>query len=731
MKKKYAYISIFVLVSICNRLLAQEKIELNLENIWSKGAFNSKLDLGIRPLNNPSFYSKLKHTESGDYLISYSWNSGKEVDTILNSTKLNVTSGNLKIEDYEFSDDEKYILLTTDREFIYRHSFVASYYIYDVQQKKLEALSNERKQLNPCFSPNNLNMAYVSDRNIYIYNLENKSTVQITNDGKENQIINGSVDWVYEEEFSMHNGLFWNSNGTALAFYKFNETEVPEFEFSNFNAELYGGSTKYKYPKAGEKNSLVEIFVYQLNNKKIERINSQINSDTYYPRVKWTNDPTKITFIQLNRRQNHLQLFLSDISKKETKLLIEEKNETYIDVNEAPYFLEKNNQFLWLSEKNGYQHIYLFDLLGKEISQITSGEFEVIDIKKIDENKSTIYYLANDGNVMQKNIFSISFDGKNKKKYNLVDGYNDIILNDDNSIGLVTSSNSNMPAVQYFLDIKKIQKLRDLNENKTLLNTLNQLNLSPKEFIKIKTENNVELNAFIIKPHNFNPAKKYPLIIHIYGGPGSNTVIDRWGGNDFMWQQLMASKGYVIASIDNRGTMFRGKKFKDLTYKNLGNLERIDQANSAKFLGRLPYVDSTRIGIQGWSFGGYLSSLCITKNPETFKAAVAVAPVTNWKFYDNIYTERFLQTPQENPKGYEDNSPINFADKLTGNYFLIHGMADDNVHFQNAVEMIRALQKSRKKFDLMIYPDKNHGITGGNTRFDVYERITNWWDKNL
>ena len=729
MKKKYA--SIFIFLLLINNLFAQEKIELNLENIWSKGTFNSKLDFGIRPLKNPNLFCKLKHNENGDFLISYFWNSGQEFDTIINSAKLNSINENIKIVDYVFSDDEKYILLTTEREFIYRHSFIANYFIYNIQSKNLEPLSLDRKQMNPCFAPNNKNIAYVNDRNIYIYNLDNKSSIQITNDGKTNEIINGTVDWVYEEEFSMNNGLFWNSAGTALAYYKFNETEVPEFEFGNFNSQLYPGSTKYKYPKAGEKNSLVEIFVYQLSSKKAERINSLINSDTYYPRVKWTNDPNKITFIQLNRRQNHLQLFVTDILEKKTKLLLEEKNETYININESPYFLKKDEQFLWLSEKSGYQHVYLYNLKGQVISQITSGNFEIMEMKKIDERKSTLYYLANEGNVLQKNIHSISFDGRVKKKYNITDGYGDIILNEDNSIGLITLSNANTPAIQYFLDMKTGIKLRDLNDNKALLNKLTQLNISKKEFIKIRTENEIELNAFLIKPHNFNPAKKYPLIIHIYGGPGSNTVLDKWGGSDFMWQQLMASKGYVVASIDNRGTLFRGKQFKDLTYKNLGNLERIDQTNAAKQLGRLSFVDSTRIGIQGWSFGGYLSTLCITKNPETFKAAVAVAPVTNWKFYDNIYTERFLQTPQENLKGYEENSPINFADKLVGNYLLIHGTADDNVHFQNTIEMVRALQNAKKNFDLMIYPDKNHGITGGTTRWDVYNRITNWWDKNL
>lgn len=731
MKNKYAYILIFVLVSIYSTLFAQEKIELNLENIWSKGTFNSKLDLGIRPLKDPNLYCKLIHSKDADFLISYFWNTGKESDTIINTTKLSSVNGNLKIEDYVFSDDEKYILITTESDYIYRHSFVANYFIYSIKSKILQPLSLERKQMNPCFAPNSKSIAYVSNRNIYIYSLEDKSTTQITGDGKENEIINGSVDWVYEEEFSMNNGLFWNSSGTALAYYKFNETDVPEYEFTDYNSLLYPGSTKYKYPKAGEKNSLVEIFVYQLSSKKTDRINSIVNSDTYYPRVKWTNNPNKITFVQLNRRQNHLQLFGYDIEKNESKLILEEKNDTYIDINESPYFLEKNNQFLWLSEKNGYQHIYLYDLMGKEISQITSGDFEIIDIKKIDEKKSTIYYLANEGNVLQKNIHSISFDGKLKRKYNLTDGYSDIILNEDNTIGLITCSNANTPAIQYFLELKTAKKLRTLNDNNLLISKLKQLNLSIKEFIKIKTENNIDLNAFIIKPHNFNPNKKYPLIVHIYGGPGSNTVLDRWGGNDFMWQQLMASKGYVVASVDNRGTLFRGKKFKDLTYKNLGNLERIDQTNAAKILGRLSYVDSTRIGIQGWSFGGYLSTLCITKNPETFKAAVAVAPVTNWKFYDNIYTERFLQTPQENLVGYEENSPINFADKLVGNYFLIHGTADDNVHFQNTIEMVRALQIAKKDFDLMIYPDKNHGISGGATRWDVYNRITDWWDKNL
>lgn len=709
----------------CKFIFAQAK--LTLENIWLKPKYNSKMEFNMVPMKNPELYSKQEDSDTVQCIVSCEFKNGQNKDTLFNNQKVLFKGKAISFTGYSLSDDESKILLTTNLKSVYRHSFQADYFIYDRNSKRLIPLDEQRKQMYADFSPDGNYIAYVSNRNLYVFDILGEKTIQVTNDGEDRKIINGAVDWVYEEEFSMNKGFFWNNNGSKIVYYRFNESNVPEFGFDEFNSQLYPQNYKYKYPKAGEPNSLVEVFCFDIASQLKTKIKSTTSENHYTPRIGWTKNNSKGYYFSMNRLQNDFRFYLFDAEKGDTTLLFSEKNETYIDVDFNPNFTMDGEGFFFLSERSGFNHIYFFDYKTQKSNAITTGNFEVFQIKSIDEKLRQIIYLSNEGNELQKHIYSISFDGKKKIKLNNMDGYCDVMLNSNNSLGVFTCSNANTPLLQEIREINKNISLRILHDNKALKDSLNAIGLAKKEFVKFKISENEYLNGFILKPIDFNPEKKYPVIVHIYGGPGSNTVLDRWGGNDFMWQQFMVKNGFIIVSADNRGTLFRGKKFKDTTYKQLGKLECEDQLAVAKFLRSQTYVDTALIGIQGWSFGGYLSSLCLAKGNGIYTSAIAVAPVTNWKYYDNIYTERFLQTPQLNEKGYEENSPINFVKNIKGKYFLIHGTADDNVHFQNTVEMVRALQKAAIPFDLMIYPDKNHGISGGNTRYDVYKRISQWW----
>ena len=616
--------------------------------------------------------------------------------------------------------------------------------MWNRKTKSLKALSDNGKQMYATFSPKGNAIAFVRENNLFIKNIMDEKEQQITTDGKFNEIINGAVDWVYEEEFGMDNGFEWNEDGSKIAYYKFDESQVKQFEMTMFENDLYPHPYKYKYPKAGEDNSVVNVIVYDVNTKKQIKVDIGENKDQYIPRINWTHSANQLSVQRLNRLQNKLELMLVDATDGKSKTILTEECTTYIDVNDDIHFLQNNKEFLWTSERDGFKHLYLIDLNGKVVKQLTKGNFEMMSLKGVNENTGKVYYLSNENSTIRKDLFEVRLSGENKNQLNANNSYKkgttvtdltlytyvDASFSKNYKYFILNKSGSLSPMVQevYAAD-KKL--LRVINDNKSLIEKLSTYNLQPKNFNIFKSSTQEELNAYIIKPSNFDATKKYPVIIYVYGGSGRNTVVDEWGGRDFMWQNMMAQKGYIVVSFDGHGTELRGRDFRNSIYKQMGKLETADAIAVAKQIGRLPYVDSTRIGVQGWSFGGYLSSLCITKGADVFKAAVAIAPVTNWRYYDNIYTERFLQKPQDNPKGYDDNSPINFASLLKGKYLLIHGTADDNVHFQNSVEMIRALQKANKQFEFMLYPDKAHSINGGNARFNLYEKVTDFWLKNL
>jgi len=725
---KIYLLSVFSLLLV-NSLSAQKK-DITLDDIWKTGTFHSNSVYGLVSMNDGIHYSTLKN----DTVFRFSYEKVTEPDVIISKNQLLVNCKAINIDSYQFSADENKMLIASGTEHIYRHSTRENYYVFDRKTKVLTPVTTGEKQMYARFSPDGKEVGFVRANNIFIKDLASGKETQVTTDGKQNNIINGATDWVHEEEFAFSIAYFWSPDSKKIAYYKFDESKVKEFSFNEFNHQLYPTEYKFKYPKAGEDNSIVTIHVYDLAATSDKLMDIGKETDQYIPRVKWTMDANTLSLVRMNRHQNKLDLLFANVSSGETKIIYSETSDTYIDIHEGEgdyvYFTNDNKNFIIMNEKDGFNHLYLYDMNGKLINQITKGNWDIAKFKGVDEKTKTVFYTASETTATEKDIYSVQLDGSAKKKVSTEKGTND----PDFSVGMKfyinTFSSANTPDLIAIYNAQGKQ-IRVLENNEALTKNMQDFNLSKKELFMFKTTEGIELNAWMIKPPNFDAAKKYPVFLVFYGGPGFNMVNNSFDGRDYFWHQMLAQKGYIIMCVDNRGTMYRGVTFKKCTYKQLGKLEVEDQIETAKYLGSLPYVDKTRIGTFGWSFGGYLSSLCITKGADYFKTAIAVAPVTNWRYYDNIYTERFMSLPQENASGYDDNSPINYVNKLKGKYLLIHGSADDNVHFQNTMEMISALVNANKQFDLFIYPDKNHSISGGNTRLHLYTKMTDFVLNNL
>jgi len=676
---------------------------------------------------------------------------------------------------YEISSDEKFMVVQYEMQQVYRHSFTAKCYVVDLQNHKITYIPERMRY--PTLSPDNKRIAYVKNNNVFIYDLSAAKETQITSDGEENKIINGAVDWVYEEEFTMDNGMRWSPSGGFLAFYHFDESKVKEFSMDMFNSKsLYPSQTQWKYPKAGEDNAKVDVHIYSLNDQqtRIAKTNSQ--KDQYLPRIQWTQTDAFLSIQRLNRWQNHWELLFCDPMNGNCELILEEVDSAYVDITDNLTFIPKTSQFIYSSEKSGFNHLYLHDYseciekgnvspncaaTQRYSKAITTGNFDVIRfLGYVDANKCVIYS-SSEQSMIEDHVYSAGLNGKGKKRltepgfnYNVTLGPNAIYYTESRS------NNSNLPIVEHRIKRMDGKWSKDVELNTAWSEKMKSMNLGQVKFDDYATDTSVSgywktefwhlaaqngwdaktaiaqytihqqlLNkqiTYTIYPPKFDATKKYPVLMFVYGGPGSNQVRNQFGSRNFFYHQYLASQGYLISVVDNRGTGRKGAIFKKSTYLELGLLESTDHAYAAKQMSTLPYVDASRIGIWGWSFGGYMSSSAITKHSDVFKAAVAVAPVTHWKFYDNIYTERYLRRPIDNPLGYENNSPLNFTDGIKGNYLLVHGTGDDNVHWQNSAEMINAMIKSGAKYDSEVYPNRNHGIGDRAASFHLYRRMTNF-----
>jgi dipeptidyl-peptidase-4 len=726
------FTSLFLSLSLISSAQETEiNYELNNELIWSDYEFSANYLSGFRSTKDGEHYTaseKNKTTNTVD-IIMYPFKDRKDNRTVLIPAKSLVYKGQyLYAQEYSFNQDETKALIATNINSIYRRSYTATYFIYDINNGTIAPLSDKhRNQRLAEFSPDGTKVAFVSENNIYIKDLIKNKVTTVTTDGATNKIINGATDWVYEEEFAITKGFYWSKNGTKLAYYKFDETDVKEFTMKYYG-NLYPTLYNFKYPKAGEDNSKLSLHIYELKKKKSTEV--KLKDVEYIPRLKWTNDDNQLIALTLNRHQNNLKYNLIQYIKKNkvsTSIVYEEKDEAYVEIDDNLIFLNDGNSFIRTSEKNGFNHIFKIGMDGSS-TQITRGEWDVISFKGIDEQQR-IYYTSVEEGAIYKSVYRIDLDGTNKTKLSNQKGENDPDFSAGMKYFVNTYTNASTPPQITLCDQNGVI-LELLEDNSELIRILSNYKLSKKEFFKIKGATD-SLNAWMIKPPNFDPNKKYPVYYNVYGGPGSNMVEDNWGGSNYMYHQLLAKKGYIVFCVDPRGTMYQGAKFKKSTYLNLGKLETEDMIATSIELSKLKYVDKDRIGIMGWSYGGYMSSLCITKGASYFKMGIAVAPVTNWRYYDNIYTERFMRTPKENKDGYDDNSPINHVSKMKGKYLLIHGSGDDNVHVQNTMEMVSEMVRKNKQFDLFIYPNKNHGIYGGNTRLHLFNKMLNYTLENL
>lgn len=715
--------TLFVLIILSTNIFAQK--EITLEDIWKKPTFRSNFVSGFNGLNDGETFCRLDYDVAGHFKLNrYSYKTGDSIGAILIWNQLVTPSGDLfGFEDYAFSSDETKLLISYETESIYRHSSKAHYYIFNLMTREVTPITEKgQKVMYATLSPDGKNVAYVFENNMFVKEISTGVVTQITTDGLKNSIINGGVDWVYEEEFSMSVGFEWSPDSKRIAYFKFDETKVPEFSMPMYG-NLYPTNETWKYPKAGEPNSKVDVFIYTLADAKSVQCATGSERDQYLPRIKWSNDPSKLSIQRLNRHQNEWELLLADANSGSTWPIYSEVNKYYVEITDNLYFLKNGNQFIFTSEQNGFNHLWCYDFSKKKGKQLTDGKFDVVDIIAFNESSSTIYFTSSQESELENHFYSVNVEGKNLKKLSKESGNHNITATAGNNYFLDNHSTINSPNTFTLLNANG-ELVRVIENNKDASETLASFKMSNAEFGKFKNSEGIDLNYWMIKPPNFDQTKKYPVLFHVYGGPGINTVRNQWQGANFLWHQMLAQKGYIIISVDNRGTGYRGEAFKKSTYLQLGKLESEDQISAAKYFGSLSYVDASRIGIWGWSFGGYMSSLCISKGANVFKSAIAVAPVTNWKYYDNIYTERFLRTPEENVVGYDSNSPIHHVKLIKGNYLLIHGTADDNVHFQNTVEMVNAMIKGNVSYDCEFYPNKNHSIYGGNTRYHLYNRMT-------
>jgi dipeptidyl-peptidase 4 len=729
------FLSATLLLGLSLAVSAQTK-SITLEDIWEKGTFQAKGGpRGVHFLNDGKHYS----TQKGSAIEKVDLVTGQTTATLFNAANIASDAPNWKksMDSYTFSADEQYLLLATNETSIYRWSTEADYYMAGVKGSTCALLYDQAKQRYPTFSPKADHVAFVAKNNLFVKNLATGDLTQITQDGQTNAIINGASDWCYEEEFELVRAFEWSPDGSKIAFLRFDESAIPEMVMERYTNKEYPELETFKYPKVGERNSTVTAFIYDLKTRAILPVETTADPEDYFPRLAWT-PKGDLCLTRMNRHQNHLWLLLADAKTGKCATLLEESNAAYIDLHE-PHFLQNGTGFVWQTEKSGFNHLYFYDMKGKEKMALTKGNFDVTAFYGVDEKNGLVYYQAAAVSPMQREVYAINLKGKKGKRISGEPGYHSANFTTSFDYYINTVSNLNAPP-RYAVCDREGKMVRALEQNEELRQKQQEYGTVAAEFIQIPLNYTKEiaggpwqghLNGFVMKPANLQPGTKLPLLMFVYGGPGSQQAVDQWKGGNYWWFQMLVQQGYAVACVDNRGTGARGEQFKKCTYMQLGHLETIDQIAAARHLGTLDFVDAARIGIFGWSYGGYMSSLCLFKGNDVFKAAIAVAPVTNWKWYDSIYTERYMRTHKENEKGYEDNSPINFADRLTGNYMLVHGLTDDNVHFQHSAEMSNRLIAANKQFEAMLYPNRNHGIGDRAARLHLYRKMTMFLENKL
>ena len=698
---------------------------ITVEDIWQDYVFMPERVSGFNFLRDGRSFARLEQNA----VVKYDLKTGNRTSVLAKGDELPTTTGfDGRIDAYQFSEDETKLVLSNQSEQLYRRSSQSFFFVYDLEEKKLTPVYPEKKHRLATLDPTGKRVAFVVDNNVWIKDLASGEITQVTTDGATNKIINGASDWVYEEEFSFARAIHWSPDGSYLAYLKFDESKVKEFTYTDFHNDMYPEYNTFKYPKVGEENSTVSLHAFNVKSgqtKDLLTVNSSPADEWHYlPRVQWTTEGDRLTAQRMNRHQSKLELLLFDLGSGRQSTLLTESNKYYIDVHDNLTFLENGKEFIWTSEQSGFNHVYLYDMKRGESTQITSGNWDVTDFYGLHDG--AVFFQAAKNGPTGRQVFRQSLKGKDMPRpLAAKGGVNSAQFSDTYDYFVLTNSTINSPETVTVMDGRG-QPVRQIIDNMDLKGRIKNYGYQPVEFFNFKTEEGTTLNGYMIKPANTQPGRKHPLLMHVYGGPGSQQVMDNWRGQNMAWFQMLAQRGFVIAVVDNRGTGARGEEMKKQTYLALGKQETEDQISAAKYLGGMDFVDKDKIGIFGWSYGGFMALHCILQGSDVFAAAISVAPVTNWKWYDSIYTERYMRTYAENKEGYDKNSPIHYADRLKGDLLLVHGMGDDNVHFQHTAEMANALIMNNKQFDTYFYPNRNHGIYGGPTRLHLYTKMTNF-----
>ena len=724
MKTKFIFLFLFIVT-----FSFPQKKDLTLDDIFLSNKFTPEKVENVRwkPDGSAFAFTKVNPTNSLPDIYLFDIQSLAE-KLFLSSDKLVYSGKQIQMSSYEWTADAKYFIIRGPVKSIWRHSRMSPVYLFNIESGKIHALAEEHPGLKGAkLSPNGKFAGYVKEHNLYFVQLSSGKETQLTFDGNEN-ILNGEFDWVYEEEFSISDGWQWSPDGNKIAFWKFDQTRVKEFYLID-EMYAYNKVMPLKYPKAGEQNAIVKIGVTDLKTMKTTWIDTGENDDIYLPRMYWMNSTDKLGIIKLNRLQNEINLLMADAETGKANIILTESDSCWVDVEDNHLIpIQNEEKFLWVSEKNGYRHIYLNHYSGKQINQVTSGDWEVTSLQGYSDEDRVVYFYGKKDGVIDQNIYRVNIDGTRLLKISEQSGWHEAIFSPDYKYFIDSYNTVNIPLKVYLRKING-DLVSTLREND--LPALSEYNFGTVTIDKLHTSDGVDLNYLIMFPDDFDSSKKYPVIVYGYGGPGSQNVIDSWRGNRQLWHHMMTQKGFIIFTLDNRGTGGRGKSFKNLAYKDLGKWVVNDHIEAANFLASLPYVDSERIGVWGWSGGGTLTLHLMTRAADYFKSGISVAANTDFLFYDSIWSERYFGLPQDNLEAYINSSAKTYVHLLKGNLLLVHGMEDDNVHYQHTMQMAKKLQEAGKQFELMLYPNKNHSIQGVKTQKHLYEMMTNFFLRTL
>jgi dipeptidyl-peptidase-4 len=725
---KYSLTPLVAVLQLVAISASAQSSRLTVESIFGSDEFASDIAPVIWS-DDPAYFTELKQERGTTNLYQIEARSGART-LLLRGSDL-VPSGQtlpIHIESYQFSQDGSKLLIFTNSVRVWRQNTKGEFYVWDFRRRRLTPVSaNPGLQQFAKFSPDGRWVGFVRNNNIFVSDTRSDREEQLTSDGGPN-IINGTSDWVYEEELGLRDAFRFSPDGKRIAFWRLDQTQIPPFYLVD-DLSLYPELRTVRYPKAGTVNSEVRIGVVEISSRRTTWIDLGSEPDIYVARMGFADSSDEIWLTRLNRHQNRLDLMLADVRNGESRVVTTDTDAAWVE-NKAPYWIDEGRQFLFESERDGYNQVYLFNRDGTLTTKLTPGQWDVSTVYGVDPARRILYFNGAGEGPLKSLLYRVGLDGGEVTRISSAGGSHAVQFNSDYSLYVDAYSAAGVPTT-LTLHTPDGQVVRTISDNRELMQKVRSLGLELPEFISIPVADDVVLNGYIIRPPDFDVSRTYPLLMYVYGGPGSQTVRDSWGGTRYLWHQMLAQEGYLVASVDNRGTGGRGRDFKKVTYQNLGRYEAADQIAAARYMGSLPFVDGERTGIWGWSYGGYMSLMCLLTGPSVFEVAVSVAPVTDWRLYDTIYAERYMRTPAENPRGYAFGAPLSHVDSLQGDLLVVHGTGDDNVHAQNTIQLIQRLEDAGKQFDMRLYPGKTHSIAGTTTRVNLYSLLTQWLREHL